>query len=252
MTPLMRADRPVILARPVLAWWGGGMVAAGAVLAVVVVAFGNGPLGFDVFWHEWLGTRAGFLLGAAHVFDAVGGGWYAVVWIPLAVVVLLLAARRPWSAAYFALASVGSALAVQAGKHLLLRARPEEILVTADIGSFPSGHAANAATFAMALWIIVPRVWVAVAGAAWIVLMALSRTYVAAHWLSDTLGGALLGAGVALLVAIPLLPRVRAEADRWRRRGAAGAAPGPAGPDELLGADDPSGPDDPPDHPAAR
>jgi membrane-associated phospholipid phosphatase len=34
-----------------------------------------------------------------------------------------------------------------------------------------------------------------------VVLMMWSRTYLHAHWLSDTVGGALIGAGTALLVA---------------------------------------------------
>jgi membrane-associated phospholipid phosphatase len=45
--------------------------------------------------------------------------------------------------------------------------------------------------------ILIPRWWVAVAGAAYVVLMALSRTYLGAHWITDTVGGALLGAAVA-------------------------------------------------------
>ncbi|MBN9188854.1 MAG: phosphatase PAP2 family protein, partial [Microbacterium sp.] len=92
--------------------------------------------------------------------------------------------------------------------------RPENIIVISDFGSFPSGHVANAATIAAVAFVLFPRVWTAVAGAAWVVLMAFSRTYLHAHWLSDTLGGALIGCGAALLVAAafsgPLLREHRA------------------------------------------
>jgi len=60
---------------------------------------------------------------------------------------------------------------------------------------------ANAATIAVALAIIFPRVWVWIVGAAYVLLMAFSRTYLHAHWLSDTIGGAALGAGVSCIVA---------------------------------------------------
>ena len=49
------------------------------------------------------------------------------------------------------------------------------ILQLSDFGSFPSGHVANAATIAVALLVLFPRVWVAVAGAAWVIVMAPSR-----------------------------------------------------------------------------
>lgn len=39
--------------------------------------------------------------------------------------------------------------------------------------------------------------------------MALSRTFLSVHWATDTIGGALLGAGVVLLLAAWLLPWVR-------------------------------------------
>lgn len=60
--------------------------------------------------------------------------------------------------------------------------------------SFPSGHVARA-TFLLAISRGVPLVVTALG----IVAMALTRIYLGEHWLSDTIGGALLGAAVALL-----------------------------------------------------
>jgi undecaprenyl-diphosphatase len=120
----------------------------------------------------------------------------------------LVAAKRPWHALYFLVASAASAGLVQLLKAVFDRARPADILVHVDAGSFPSGHVANAATIAVALGFILQRTWVWVAGVAYVVLMALSRTYLGAHWLSDTIGGALLGAAVALLVWVLFFHRL--------------------------------------------
>lgn len=69
--------------------------------------------------------------------------------------------------------------------------------------SFPSGHAVAGAAVAVALVIVlVPagpkRRNLEILAAAFAILMALSRVYLRAHWLSDTLSGAALGAGVAI------------------------------------------------------
>jgi membrane-associated phospholipid phosphatase len=148
----------------------------------------------------------------SRVFDFLGGGWFAFWFVPLAVAVLFLIARRPWAAGLFIVVSAISAGLVRALKALFGRARPEDILLDLTSGAFPSGHAANAATVAVLLAVLVPRWWIAVAGAVYVVLMALSRTYLGAHWLTDTVGGALLGASVALAawaVFAPLLRRER-------------------------------------------
>ena len=111
-------------------------------------------------------------------------------------------------------------------KQTVGRARPEDILVTTDVGSYPSGHVANAATIAVALAIIFPRVWVWIVGAAYVMLMAFSRTYLHAHWLSDTIGGAALGAGVSLILAAAfaaLWPASRGRAARMLSGAAARA-----------------------------
>ncbi|HZK59394.1 MAG TPA: phosphatase PAP2 family protein, partial [Cryobacterium sp.] len=46
---------------------------------------------------------------------------------------------------------------------------------------------------------------------AWVAVMMLSRTYLGAHWLSDTVGGLLLGIGVAIVVWAPLAAKLDGE-----------------------------------------
>ncbi len=60
--------------------------------------------------------------------------------------------------------------------------------------SFPSGHVARA-TFLLRVANGIPT-WVVVLG---VVLMVVTRVYLAEHWLSDTIGGLVLGLGVANL-----------------------------------------------------
>ncbi len=167
----------------------------------------------------------------------LGGGLLGVLVVPLTGTALLawLAGRGP--AAFFLAASAASALAVQVLKAVFGRARPEEILVAADPGSFPSGHTANAATIAVVMAILFPRLWVWVAGALYTAVMALSRTYLGAHWLTDTLGGILVGAGMAVLVWAAVAARLLPGPDSAQRRHHPGVAgqPGRIPPPEQQG-----------------
>jgi hypothetical protein len=43
------------------------------------------------------------------------------------------------------------------------------------------------------------------------VLMMLSRTYLGAHWISDTIGGVLVGAGIAVIIWAPFANKLYRE-----------------------------------------
>jgi undecaprenyl-diphosphatase len=205
--------------RRTLAWWGAGLILAAAALGTWITLNGA-PFSVDSWWNNLVGSPSGgAVLSAAMALDRLGGGEIAVFVVPLAVMALLVVLRRRWwGAAFFALSSIASALVVQLLKFLFLRERPEDILVLVDEGSFPSGHTANAATLACALCILIPRRWMYVVGGLWVVAMAFARTYLSAHWPSDTLGGALVGVGAVLVVAAVLDGPLRRERDSLGRR----------------------------------
>ena len=196
---------------------GVGAVIMAALLGLVIMARSDGsPFEFDEEWAEDVFEARG-PVGDVFAFfmNDLGGGVFGVFVVPILTAVVLLICRRPWGALYFIIASAASAGVVQILKNLFGRARPEDILVHSDFGSFPSGHVANAATIAVAIGVIVPIVSVWIAGAAYTVLMAVSRTYLGAHWLSDTLGGLLVGAGVALVLWAAFATQLERERLAW-------------------------------------
>lgn len=213
-----------------LRWLAGGvaLLIVGLIFGLLI-ALGTDVLDVDGWWNTLVGTFYPGLRPFSLFMDFVGGGWFGTYVVPLAGALLLVLARRPWGALLFLVASALSAGVVQLVKGAFGRDRPEDMLVISDHGSFPSGHTANAATMAVILLILFPRAWVFVVGFAWTVLMGFSRTQVHAHWFSDTVGGAILGAGAALIVAaaftVPVLKERERAAARtsllpWTRSGA--------------------------------
>ena len=201
-----------------------GFAAAGGLLLVValglLVRIEAIQEELDLEWmEEIVEYRAPVWDLPSRLFDFIGGGWFAIWLLPLAVAVVFLVARRPWAALTFVLTSAVSAGIVQLLKAAFGRVRPEEILLQIDSGAYPSGHVANAATVATLLVLLLARWWIAVAGAVYVVLMALSRTYLGAHWVTDTIGGALLGTAVALAVWAVFAARIRRERERPSLRG---------------------------------
>jgi membrane-associated phospholipid phosphatase len=211
MTTVDRA-RAANLSRPVLFTVGAILVLAACGLGALIF-YRQDPFAIDEAWNALLfDSDIPLLIGFSQVMNFLGAGWFSILVVPITVALVLILLKRPWSAAFFLVAQAASAGAVQVLKHLFGRARPEEIIVISDFGSYPSGHVANAATLATVAFILFPRLVVAIIGAVYIVLMAISRTAVHAHWLTDTVGGALIGVGVVLIVAgifAPLLVRER-------------------------------------------
>ena len=124
---------------------------------------------------------------------------------PLRIAALvILAWRRHWLRfAAFALAVLSSELLIGPVKAAVDRPRPPGSLIATSGASFPSGHAIASTVTAVGLVLVLaapgPSRWRwEVRAAIFAAVMALSRVYLRAHWLSDTVAGALLGAGLAL------------------------------------------------------
>ncbi|WP_296194880.1 phosphatase PAP2 family protein [uncultured Microbacterium sp.] len=194
--------------------WPLAAVGAALVLAAIVLGAWIGwvrdqaPFAVDAAWALWISQHRGpVLLWASYAMNQIGGEWFGVIVLPLAITLALFFARRRREALFFIVACIVSAGAVQVLKHVVGRARPEEIIVIADVGSYPSGHVANAATIALALVVLVPRWWAYLLAVAWVLAMAFTRTFLGAHFITDTVGGTLLGVGAGLLIAAWVRPR---------------------------------------------
>jgi undecaprenyl-diphosphatase len=121
------------------------------------------------------------------------------------VISLWLAVRRQWlRLSSFVAAVVTSELCIGPIKAIVDRPRPVGGLVVTSGSSFPSGHATAGAVTAMGLVIVLTgpgrrRIHWFVAATVFAATMAVSRTYLGVHWLSDVVAGACFGVGWALL-----------------------------------------------------
>jgi undecaprenyl-diphosphatase len=115
--------------------------------------------------------------------------------------------QRTW-ALHLLLAIAGLAAVVLAIKFTFRRRRPEgewgSIYRMTDPHSFPSGHAARAFLIAALVSAWGPS-WLAPIVLVWAPLVALARVAMGLHYLSDIVGGAVLGLAAAIL-AIQLAP----------------------------------------------
>jgi membrane-associated phospholipid phosphatase len=156
----------------------------------------------DVVYRWAVSIEWGPAVVAAKVLDFIGNAW--VTWPVMVGVAGWLAWRRRWEAFFSWTAAMAvSQLLIGPVKELYMRPRPPMSLVETTSWSFPSGHSVAGAAISITLVIVlIPagpkrRNYEMLAGA-FAVIMALSRVYLRAHWLTDVASGAALGAAVAI------------------------------------------------------
>ena len=185
-----------------------------AVVAVIGLAFNvphGGPCAADLLDPA--------IRGATQALSPLAAALNTLSQLPIWAVLVLAQAvaivrRRPELALEVVLVSA-AAEAISAGVRLLVdRPRPELAQATDLViaAGFPSGHVARTVVLVATAFVVLPwlrrhrRAWLA-GGIALVALMAEARVSVSAHYASDVLGGALLGAGV--VAGWSLLTRVR-------------------------------------------
>ncbi|MGW4379130.1 phosphatase PAP2 family protein [Kitasatospora sp. NPDC004531] len=165
---------------------------------------------------------------------AVAAGW--LLW------------RRAWRLALWAVATVAaSGLVGWAVKAAVARARPSlpDPVAHAPGFSFPSGHAMTAATCCAVLLLVFPPVLrpalrgaTRAAAAVVVVGVGFTRVALGVHWVSDVLGGWLLGLALVAATAWAF--------EGWRRETGRPPAPLAEGLEPELAAAGPEGPERPP------
>lgn len=169
-------------------------------------------------------TRSSAAIAGAHFPDTIDHGLplltrladRSVLWMGIGAALWATGDRRAHRAAARGISSIAltSLLANQVAKRITPRHRPDLTLVPTQrvahrvpvSSSFPSGHSASAAAFALGVGVELPPLALPVGLLA--AAVGFSRVYTGVHFPTDVLAGAALGTGVAALgtVLVPVRP----------------------------------------------
>ncbi|WP_051722702.1 phosphatase PAP2 family protein [Streptomyces albus] len=193
--------------------WAAGLCALPAAALLALVAVEWGPLlALDrtvaVGLHESARESPGLTRANRVLTDWVWDPWTMRLALLLAVLALLLRRSGERTTVLWALTALLAGSAVQQGtKALVDRPRPQwrEPVDSAHYAAFPSGHAMTAAFVCVLLLWLAHRVGVrgallraaAAVAAVSVAGVGFTRVYLGVHWLSDVVGGWLLGVTVA-------------------------------------------------------
>ena len=186
----------------------GCILLAIAASITLITAFRTTPpwQSFDNRWLGWMvDLRSSRLTSVGRTLSRIGG---PTVTLPLRLLVIAaLTWQRRWlQLGAFLGATVCSELCIGPLKALIDRSRPADRMIGTSGASFPSGHAVAGAVTAFGVVVVFmhasPRRLIAIGTAAVFAgLMAISRTYLGVHWLSDVVVGVCIGSGMALVWA---------------------------------------------------
>jgi membrane protein DedA with SNARE-associated domain/membrane-associated phospholipid phosphatase len=151
------------------------------------------------------------LVDVAKVITALGA-FPAVAAAALVTAIWALTRRRPVDAAALVAGVLLSHLASDVAKAAYDRPRPSGSLVDTIGSAYPSGHALQAVTLVACATVLVRggagwavRIAAVTVAVALVVVIAATRVYLRAHYLTDVLGGVALGVAVWSLVGIVAL-----------------------------------------------
>lgn len=172
-------------------------------LALAVPAFADRVQSVDDTIHRWaVSAEWDPAVYGAKALGFIGSVW--VTWPLMIGIAAWLVWRRRWEAfAMWISAMAISQVLIGPMKNLYERTRPSLSLVETTGWSFPSGHAVAGAAIAIAAVIVLvtagsKRRNLELLAAAFALVMAISRVYLRAHWLSDAAAGLALGAAIAI------------------------------------------------------
>lgn len=182
---------------------GAAVLALSLVVLTTVVATGGPSAGLDGWVDERLPRRGGgnpTLHSVAEAITTLANPPLTMALLLAAVALWALRSRTLWPVVAAAPAVVGLTVTVLVSKWLLARPGPPGSDPVDILGAYPSGHTATALVCTGTLAVLLARghspyrraLTLAVTG--WTILVAWSLLWLHYHWLSDVLGGALLGA----------------------------------------------------------